>query len=218
MNLAQLQEEYKLKLQADEAALAERIEVARLQAKIETFNNPILMQARVAASIDQQAASKLKMLNDACAAVVASMPIYSNRTRENYKWSPSQLYGFGNKINSLYMLLSGIQYATTEHKLQMLDVTGISEVLIEQTLEAFGSMSYYSSNYHVVVDEVPYNVTKLKQCILLIANTLDIQIDISRITEQFMRARFDAAKIKAERLKAEAELTTAAGLGQTIKV
>ena len=86
MNLAQLQEEYKLKLQADEAALAERIEVARLQAKIETFNNPILMQARVAASIDQQAASKLKMLNDACAAVVASMPIYSNRTRENYKW------------------------------------------------------------------------------------------------------------------------------------
>ena len=218
MNLVQLQAEYQRKLQADTAALTEQVEIARLQAKLQSFDNPALLKAKVAATLNNTAASKLNDLNAACAAIVASMPIYSAKTRENRKWNPSQLYGFGSKINSLYMLLSGIQYAATEHKLQMLAITGLSETLIEQTLEAFGAPAYYSNNYGTIVAETPYDIVALRQNIMLLADTLDIYLDTSRITEQTMRARFDVAKLRAERQAAEAELTIAAGLGQTIKI
>lgn len=218
MNLAQLQAEYQLKLQADTAALTERVEMARIQAKLQSLDNPALLQARVVATLNNTASTKLNDLNTACAAIVASMPVYSAKTRENRKWNPSQLYGFGSKINALYMLLSGIQYAATEHKLQMLAITGLSETLIEQTLEAFGSPAYYSSNYHTIVDETPYNIPQLHQSIALLADILDIQLDTTRITEGAMRSRFDVARLRAERQSAEAELTTAAGLGQTIKI
>ena len=115
----------------------------------------------------------------------------------------------GNHIQLLTSLLSGINYAATDHKVMMLAATGLSEDLIEQTLEAFGSTVYYSNNYATVIAETPCNLSKLQDCIALIEDSLDLTLDKSKLTLPTMSARFELARVVAERKEAELALAQA---------
>lgn len=208
--LQALRDQAKTKVETTVAAIRQTAEVARLQSII----SGNLGQAMANQAITEQTSNKLTSLLDECAGIVASMPIYSKATREQRKFNASKVYGFGNQLSNLLALLSGIQYAASEHKALLLAHTGLSEDLIEQTLEAFGRPAYYSSNYSIVVEEQPFDAPKALDCLKLIEAALDVELDKSKVTPATFKTQFEVARIKAETAQAASELAVM----KTIKV
>lgn len=217
MTLEELRAQATKAAEEAKAKVAENLERIKLTTIINSANNTALVDAKVKVLLIEETTIKLKELDFACEHIVASMPILSSKTRENRKWNPSKQYGMGNHIALLTGLLSGIQYSANDHKQQMLAVTGLSEDVIEQTLEAFGSTAYYSVNYSEIVPEVPYNLPKLLDLIAIIEDTLAVVIDKTLLTEKGLSSRFSLALARAEKAEAEDELTEAVN-HQTIKV
>lgn len=207
--LEQLRAQVAAKLELDKQNISEQMEISRLTAKLSILNNPAMETSRVNLAITSETTNKLKSLIMQCETIISSMPIYSSKTRETRKWNPTAQYGMGNHIQLLTSLLSGINYAATDHKVMMLAATGLSEDLIEQTLEAFGSTAYYSNNYATVIAETPCNLSKLQDCIALIEDSLDLTLDKSKLTLPTMSARFELARVVAERKEAELALAQA---------
>ena len=205
-----------LRAQADAAIAAgnEQATMAKEMVKLQSIiarNSEVAVQARVRAELKEETTTKLAMLNTACATIVEEMPIYSAKTRSNRTWNPSRQYGMGNHIVALTELLSGIRYAASEHKQQMLAITGLSEDLIEDTMEAFGSTAYYSRNYHTIVDEVPYNYSAVLTNLGLVADRLGVNLELAELNRSKFEKRFTSARLKAEKeyLEAEESINTA---------
>lgn len=191
--------------------------VAQLKTAIELNSNENFLVARVQAEVKRDTSAKLANLNTACETIVTEMPIYNSKTREDRKWKPSRQYGLGNQIAALTGLLSGMQYAAMDHKAQMLALTGLDDDIIEETMEAFGSPAYYSRNYDLVVEEVPYNLEAIHSNIALVENALGVTIDKSKLTRAVLDNRFAKAQALAERNAAEARATGELGQ-QTIAI
>lgn len=207
----QIRAEVLAKMEAKRAQYNETKEIANLERQLN--NADLVFKLEDIATTT----AKLKELEQSCELIVASMPIYSSKTRENRKFNPSRQYGLGNHIQLLSGLLTGIMYSAQEHKALMLAETKLSEDLVEQTVEAFGAPAYYSTNYNEVVPEVPYNVATLQANLGIVAETLGIDLDVSKITPQGMQHRFNVALLRANRELSERQ--TAIDLGsQTITV
>lgn len=193
-------------VEAAAAAVAEQVEVITLTAAIDRANNTTLQAAAANASISETTTTRLKTIEASCEAIVASMPVYNSKTRENRKWTPRREYGLGLHIQALSGILSGIQYSTATHKAQLLAlIPGISEDLIESTLEAFGQTSYYSLNYSTIVPETPADLPKLLNNIQIIEQALSINIDKSKLTPQTIQHKFEIAALKAAKDQADEE-------------
>ena len=218
-NLQELRAQAAAAIEAAKLKAADAKEELQLKMTIARTNDSIKMaiarttdnaiRARVRAEISREATDKLNLLNATCEQIVSEMPIYSARTRENRKWNPSRQYGYGNQIATITGLLSGIQYSAIDHKEQMLALTSLDEDLIEATLAAFGNTSYYNTNYHLVVDEVPFNVPEILANLDLVEEVLGITLDKSAINESTMRAHFTKARLTAEKKMNDVELALA---------
>lgn len=194
------------------AKAAEMIEQANMQAElfiaqaqIERATNPTLTRAVAMAQAANATTATLERLEAQCTAVVAAMPVYSAKTRENRKFNASKFYGLTNDIATVLGLLSGINYAASAHKPQLLLTTGLNSTIIEQTLESLGSLSYYSKNYGIVVAAKPYSVEALKANLDTVAAMLNISLDTSCITEDTMKSLWLNAEVRALREFNEAQ-------------
>lgn len=212
-NMTKLEIQAKLEVAraAAKAAVSDKIEIARMSAELALLTSDGYNTARAVASIRESNAAKLAELNTACETIVSSMPIYNSKTRDNRKWSPSGLYGFGSEVGKLVSLLSGIQYSAAEHKAQMLAYTGLTESAIEAALEAVGGLPYYSNNYCTVVEGTPMDVTAAKQSLELLALDLGLTLDTSKLTESNATYQRAIALAKAE--KTAAEIASALAIG-----
>lgn len=204
-SLEEMKAELAAKVAKVQAETAEKMEMSRVQAKLNMLDNEALTNARVATQLRARTTAKLEETETALQTIVAEMPVHNARTKQDRVWNPSRQYGLGNHIAVIAGILTGILYSVQEHKDQMLAYTGLNIDLIESTVEAFGSTAYFNKNYGVIVDEVPYNVDVLKTNLALIAETLDIDLDTSLITEATMSKRFTSARLVAERTKLEEE-------------
>ena len=194
------------------AKAAEMVEQANMQAElfiakaqIERATNPALTKAVAMAQAANVTTATLERLEAKCIAVVAAMPVYSAKTRENRKFNASKFYGLTNDIATVLGLLSGINYAASAHKPQLLLTTGLNSTIIEQTLESLGSLSYYSKNYGIVVPSKPCNVSTLKANLDTVAAMLNINLDTSCVTEDTMKALWLNAEVRALREFNEAQ-------------
>jgi len=217
MTVEQLKAEV-AKAQAEaQKQVSETMERVKLESQLKLATDPSFIRLKAQAQMQQSTTNKLTEIDRVCEEIVSSMPVYNSKTRENRKWRPTRVYGLGKQIELLSGILAGIQYSTLEHKQQMLTYVGISEDLIEQTLEAFGQPSYYSNNYNIVVEEKPCDIDSLNQCLTLLEDALDITID-RKPTEAVMRQRFEVARVRAERMALEDQMTDATTSGQTIQI
>lgn len=199
------------------AEFREKAEIALIDAKIDLLDNDGFVTSKVKLQIQENTMSKLKELEMQCETIVNEMPIYSAKTKEDRKWNPSRQYGMGPQMDVLTGLLSGIQYSAAAHKEQMLAITGLSDVLIENTLAALGNTSYYSRNYGTIVDEAMYNTEELLANLNIIQDTLDVKLDLSRVKEATLAHRFETARLRAEK-DFEEDQATLALMGQAINV
>lgn len=209
-SLEQLRAEVATKVAEAKEKASEMVERIQLIAQLDRATNTNLIEAGVKAQLSSDTTNKLKMLEASCEQIVASIPVMNTKTRENRKWQPRREYGLGNQIQILSGILSGIQYSATQHRPFLLaNVPGISEDLIESTLEAFGAPAYYSTNYEMVIPAIPADVSKLHQNLSLIEDKLNISIDKSKITAQVFETRFEVARLRAEKDQADAEAALA---------
>lgn len=167
------------------------------EAQIVRATNSDITRSIAMAQAANATTAKLERLEAECTAVVAAMPVYSARTRENRKFNPTRFYGLGNDIAIVIGLLSGINYAAREHRAQLMAKTGLNSTIIEQTLESLGSLSYYSKNYGVVVEAKPYSVKSLKANLDTVAAMMNISLDTSVINEDSMKALWLNAEVRA---------------------
>lgn len=193
-----------------EAKLAEirnRAKQQREESQLAALDNPGVQQAIIKQTIAESTTTKLEELNAACEAIVATMPIYNNATKENRKWKPTRTYGYGDQIAVLTGLLNGIQYAAAEHKSAMLEATGLSSTLVEDTLQTIGSQTYYSPKYEMVITGVPLNVDEFKAQVQLLNLTLGIDVNTAQVTPAKVAQLEQLAAAQATKNEAEHELT-----------
>lgn len=167
------------------------------EAQIARATNSDITRSIAMAQAANATTAKLERLEAECTAVVAAMPVYSARTRENRKFNPTRFYGLGNDIAIVIGLLSGINYSAREHRAQLMAKTGLNSTIIEQTLESLGSLSYYSKNYGVVVEAKPYYVESLRANLDTVAAMMNISLDTSVINEDSMKALWLNAEVRA---------------------
>lgn len=167
------------------------------EAQIARATNSDITRSIAMAQAANATTAKLERLEAECTAVVAAMPVYSARTRENRKFNPTRFYGLGNDIAIVIGLLSGINYSAREHRAQLMAKTGLNSTIIEQTLESLGSLSYYSKNYGVVVEAKPYSVEALKANLDTVAAMMNISLDTSVINKDSMKALWLNAEVRA---------------------
>lgn len=203
MTIEQLRAELAQARTVASAKVAEAVETTRIRAELNLLTNEPLQRAQAIMQVRVANLDKLNELNSACEAIVTSMPIHSTKTRENRKWSPSAIYGYGSELGKLVSLLSGIQYSASAHREQMLAYTGLPEALIEATLESFGSEPYYNKNYCTIVEGKPMDVASFVDNIQLVASALGIVLDISKFNQSTVDNQYRLATIRAEKLALE---------------
>lgn len=194
MTLEQLKQEAQAKLQTSIQAAKEAAEMNKYKAIISGGVDRIMAQA----AVREETSEKLKSIELLCSTIVSELPIQNKATRETRKWNPSRVYGYGNQVGALVGILSGIQYSANEHKLQMLAQTGLNEQIIEDTLNAFGAPAYFSEKYDVIVDERPFDINSICNCLEILEFKLDLTLDKSLVTEAALSKQFELARIKAE--------------------
>lgn len=206
-NLEAIRNQVNAAKEAAKMQLAEKIEMAKLQAELSLLNNEKFQQAKVQAVLRQEATDKLEELNNICATIVDSNQVYSQAQKQVRTWKPSKRYGFGNQFAELIGLLNGIQYSVSEHSNLMLAATGLNKDLIEATLSALGTNTYYSVNNSVVVQGQPVQLEDLINNIQLVEQCLGVSIDKSKLTQEQFDLQYVLATAKAEQAEAEMALT-----------
>ena len=189
-----------LKIQA-KASLEAAITKAKEEAEERRYNAIIsggVDRVMAISAVKEATSEELKAVEMACSMIVKDLPLTNKATREIRKWNPSRVYGYGNQIGALVGILSGIQYSATEHRLQMLATTGLNEQIIEDTLNAFGSPSYFSAKYETIVPEKPYCINSIKNSLEVLEIKLNINLDKDAITEELLSKQFESARLRAE--------------------
>ena len=184
-----------------QAKIQEAIQTAKDNAEERKLNAIIsggVDRVMATMAVREATSEELKNLELYCEQIVKDLPITSRTTRETRKWNPSRVYGYGNQVGALVGLLSGIQYSASQHRLQMLATTGLNEQIIEDTLVAFGSPAYFSPKYETIIEAKPYNYNAIRSCIEVLEHKLDLNIDMSQLTEANIAKQFEAAQLRAE--------------------
>lgn len=185
--------------------IAKQMEEAKMKAELALLTNPAFTAAKARQAMREEVTTQLESWTAQCRAIVEDNPINSVTLRQVRKFNPSKRYGLGNQMAELTGLLSGIQYSAAEHSETMRAVVGIGKDLIESTLEALGSLPYYSANYDEVVEGTVGNAEALLDCVHLIELATGLNIDTSQITQAKLQQQHNTAYVKAERAKAEAD-------------
>ena len=184
-----------------QAKIQEAIQTAKDKAEERKLNAIIsggVDRVMATMAVREATSEELKNLELSCEQIVKDLPITSRTTRETRKWNPSRVYGYGNQVGALVGLLSGIQYSASQHRLQMLATTGLNEQIIEDTLVAFGSPAYFSPKYETIIEAKPYDYNAIRSCIEVLEHKLDLNIDMSQLTEANIAKQFEAAQLRAE--------------------
>ena len=184
-----------------QAKIQEAIQTAKDKAEERKLNAIIsggVDRVMATMAVREATSEELKNLELSCEQIVKELPITSRTTRETRKWNPSRVYGYGNQVGALVGLLSGIQYSASQHRLQMLATTGLNEQIIEDTLVAFGSPAYFSPKYETIIEAKPYDYNAIRSCIEVLEHKLNLNIDMSQLTEANIAKQFEAAQLRAE--------------------
>ncbi|AGM46859.1 hypothetical protein AD45P2_00200 [Alteromonas phage vB_AmaP_AD45-P2] len=196
--IEQLKAQVKAIAEANAAKIQEAAEVARLEATIKLESSPELMQAKVRLMSSQQQTEKLQQLVNECEQIVASVPVFNSKTRQNRVWAGGHRYGFGTQVDLMYQLATGILYACQEHKQLLVAHTGLNTELLEQIVTAFGTPTYYNRNYHTIVEPKTYDLETLKSALAVMQSDLGVVVDISQITNTHLEAEFARAEVTAQ--------------------
>jgi hypothetical protein len=205
LNLEELKAKVAKLTAANLVKIKETAEMAKLEAIIKLESSESLLNAKARLMVSGEATKQLETLIAECSAIIVSMPVHNTKTRENRKWNGSHRYGFGNQVDALFELATGIMYSCQEHKELLLSHTRLNMELLTQMVEAFGNPSYYSRNNNVVVEAKAADVVELNTIIQVLQSELGLTIDTSKLTANNFELESVKAEIKAAKENEDAQ-------------
>lgn len=191
LNIEELKAAVAAKVAENMERLKHDVEVAKLQATLELESSEDLFQAKVRQRAIAEQTQYLQKLVDECAAIVASTPVFNNKTRANRVWAGSRKFNYGTQVDLMYQLATGILFSCAEHKQLLLAHTKLDLQLLEDIVEAFGTPTYYSRNYNTIVEAKPYDVERVKASINVMQSSLGVVVDTSALTESKFKEEFE---------------------------
>jgi hypothetical protein len=200
LNLVELRKKAAKLAKDNMVKIKEAAEIAKLQAMIKLESNESLLTAKAKLMVSGENSKKLQDMINECTAIINSMPVYNDKSRENRKWAGKHKYGFGSQVDAMFEIATGIIYSCKTHKDLLLIHTGLNLEMLSQLVDAFGNPTYYNRNNNVVVEEVPANIVELNTIMQVLQSEMQITIDCSKLTDKV----FQVENIKAE-LRAHVE-------------
>jgi hypothetical protein len=177
--------------------LQEKVTVARLTAQIELEGNEVILEAKAQQALRNEQTERLREVVSVCEGFITQVPVPKARSTDMRVWMGKHRYGYNTQVDLMYELVSGILYSCKEHKELMLAHTGLNMELVEQTMAAFGTPSYYNRNTNTIEEEVPYNVDQVKATLGILQSELGVVIDTSAVTEKAFAKEFERARDNA---------------------
>jgi hypothetical protein len=199
INVEELRKQAKELVESNLVKIKEAAEIGKLTAMIALNSNSTLLDAKAKLMITEEDTKKLGNLINECSEIISSTPVINKKTRSNRKWAGQHRYGFGNQIDQMYEIATGLIYSCQEHKDILLAHTGLNIELLTQFVEAFGNPTYYSVNNNVVIPEVPANLAEVKSTLLMLQVELDVIINTSKLTANNLELESVTAETKASK-------------------
>jgi phosphoglycolate phosphatase-like HAD superfamily hydrolase len=114
----------------------------------------------------------------------------------------SRVFGYGVMVDKILTIIRSIQYSKIEEKQDLLAITGLSESLVEEVLDALGNPAYFSVREGRVMDEIPADVARLRELLEIVS--LDMGLlrvpNLSKVSQQNFEYQFTRARLRAEEL------------------
>jgi phosphoglycolate phosphatase-like HAD superfamily hydrolase len=114
----------------------------------------------------------------------------------------SRVFGYGVMVDKILTIIRSIQYSKIEEKQDLLAITGLSETLVEEVLDALGNPAYFSVREGRVMDEIPADVNRLRELLEIVS--LDMGLlrvpNLSKVSQQNFEYQFTRARLRAEEL------------------
>jgi hypothetical protein len=196
-NIKALKAKVAATVKANMAKIKIQAQIAGLEATLKLEGSKALFNAKVKLAATGAQTAKLQQLVDECVGIIASVPVYNQKTRTNRVWAGSRKFNYGGQINLMYQLASGILYSCAEHKALLLAHTGLSLELLEEVVNAFGTPTYYSRNYHTIVEEKPFTIELVRGSIEVMQSELSVVVDTTALTELNFQTEFVKAETTA---------------------
>jgi hypothetical protein len=196
VNIEELRAQVATTVAANMKKVKAAAEVAGLKATLKLESSPELFDARVRLEANGQQTARLQSLVSECQGIIANVPISNPKTRTNREWASRRRFTYGSQIDLMYQLATGILYSCAEHKQLLLAHTGLDVELIEQIVNAFGAPTYYSRNYHTVVEQKPYDLELVKSTVQVMQSQLSVVVDTLALT----KSNFDDEFLAGENL------------------
>lgn len=196
-NIKALKAKVAATVKANTAKIKIEAEIAGLEATLKLESSKALFNAKVRLATTGAQTAKLQQLVDECSGIVSSIPVHNQKTRTNRVWAASRKFTYGNQVDLMYQLATGILYACAEHKALLLVHTGLNIELLEQVVKAFGTPMYYSRNYHTIVEPKPFTLELVKSTVEVMQSELSVVVDTTALTMDNFMLEFVKAETTA---------------------
>ena len=116
-------------------------------------------------------------------------------------------YGYSVILDKLLTLASSVKFTPLAEKSALLSIIGISEISIEELLDAVGNTSYYSKDSHVVVPSVPFIRNDVAKVLAKLEVELNIELvsELKYVTESKLDAMYERSANVAEEMYVNTE-------------
>jgi hypothetical protein len=199
MNIEELKAQLAEKRKANAIRVTNAAQVSRLEAALKQEASEVVFNAKVTLEASSLQTAELQRLVDECEAIIESVPVHNAKTRSSRVWAGSHRYGFGTQIDLMYQLATGILYSCADHKALLVEHTGLNLELLEEVVAAFGTPSYYSRNYHSIVEAKPFNVERVTTCIEVMQSELGVVVNTDALTKDTFELDFVRSETKAQK-------------------
>lgn len=185
--------------------IANAAKIVKLKAKLALESSESLFNAKVDLAVISGNTETLKSMVNACIAIVENNPVHNKNTRKNRVWAGQKRFEFGNQVNLMFQIASGIVYSCAEHKALMLAYTELGMEMLEQFVNAFGSTAYYSTKEHELIEAVPYVIEEVHSTIAVMQSAMNVVVDTSLLTLSKFSIVFGKGQSKALKDLAKAQ-------------
>ena len=209
--LEQLKAEVQAARQAAKAKAKTKVNTIKLEKQLAYYNSEKSVTDEALISISEEVTSTLEEKVELIKEAYES----ANKTsQKKINYRENREYTYGPHVSLVYNLLVNTQYAPQACREVTKSVLSLSDDLVEQTLEAFGSFPYYSVALEKVVEGRKADINKLHSLLSVLESRLELSIDLHRVTQDNYDAAYERATRRALDLEAEC-LTTANLVGQS---
>lgn len=185
--LEELKAQLELKKAEKKAEMEVLIEQRKVETQLQLLDTPFYQNQMVSES-------NIKTLDGYIA-------IIEERYAEN-KRKLSPTFGFGVVANKILTIIKAIQYAKADEKEEFLIMTGLSEQLVEEIVDALGNTAYFSVRELTIVDEQPCNIVALQQGLQIAGTLMQLvgDVPVGKVNQDNIDRMYASARARAEEM------------------